>query len=93
LHLAELYWKQPGQRKFDVTIEDKSFTNVDIVALNGGVPKKAMTLEAAVIVSDGFVSIEVKDSIPKVDQGKLSAIQVKLVGPHYAHSVAGTCRN
>lgn len=93
LHFAELYWTEVGKRKFDVSVEGKTFTNVDIVELGGGVSRKALALEAAVIVSDGFVSIEMKDTFPKIDQGKLSAIQVTLIGPHLAHSVAGTCRN
>lgn len=50
---------------------------------------KAMTIESAQIVSDGFLSISIKDAAVKVDQGKLSAIEVKLVGPHYAHAVSG----
>lgn len=87
-----MYWELPGQRQFDVNVEEKTFKGVDVVALAES-HRKAFTLEIAQIVSDGFVSIEVTDSNPKIDQGKLSAIQIKLVGPHLAHSViAGPVR-
>lgn len=41
------------------------------------------------IVADGFLSISVADAVPAVDQGKISGIEVKLLGPHLAHAVAG----
>lgn len=88
LHFAELYWTAPGQRLFNVDIESTTYTSVDIFELAGG-KSKAFTLETPVIVSDGHLSISLSDNIdPKQDQAKLSAIEVKFVGPHLAHSVA-----
>lgn len=71
-----------------MTIEDTVFENVDIVALGGGTPYQAVSLETAAVVSDGFLSIAVEDAFPKVDQGKISGILIRLLGPHLAHSVA-----
>jgi IPT/TIG domain len=58
------------------------------VQLGGGTPYKSVSLETVAIVSDGMVSIKVEDSFPKVDQGKISGIEIKLVGVHLAHAVA-----
>lgn len=85
---ANSYHQNSGGRNFQLTIEDVEFNDVDIVDLGGGVPYRSVSLEAVAIVSDGFVTISVEDSFPKVDQGKVSAIEIKLVGPHLAHSVA-----
>lgn len=64
LHFAELYWTAAGERVFDVNIEGIEFDDVDIVQLGGGVRLKALTLETAVIVSDGFVSISLTNTVP-----------------------------
>ena len=89
LHFAELYWPGVGQRLFNIKVEGSQvFSNVDIVALGGGKRLQAITLEAPVIITDGFVSIEMMDSIPKVDAAKLSGIEINFLQPHLAHSVA-----
>lgn len=87
LHFAELYWKLPKERTFDVIIESTTLKNVDIVQQGGG-PNKAFTLKSAQIVVDGFLNIEFKPSVPAVDQPKLSAIEINLLGPHLAHAVS-----
>lgn len=55
---------------FTVTVEETVFTDVDIVALGGGVRLVAFTLETAQIVSDGFLSIALENSVPAADKGK-----------------------
>ena len=87
LLFAEIYWTTTGQRTFNVNVEGESRDNVDIVELAGGA-LTAMTLEFAVVVQDGYLSINLSESVPKNELAKLSGIQVKLVGPHLAH--AGT---
>jgi IPT/TIG domain len=82
------FFQNPGGRKFKLTIEDTVFNDVDIVALGGGSRYKSVSLETVAIIADGMLTIKVGDANPKVDQGKISAIEVKLVGPHLAHSVA-----
>ena len=73
LHFAELYWKEVGQRKFNIKVEESlAFENVDIVAIGGGQRLQAFTLEHPVVITDGFVSIEILDSKPKIDMPKLS---------------------
>ena len=89
LHFAELYWQEVGQRKFNIKVEgDLAFENVDIVAIGGGKRLQAFTLEHPVIVTDGFVSIEIMNSVPKIDIPKLSGIEINFLQPHLAHSVA-----
>lgn len=73
---------------FKVTIEDDEFNNVDIVQLGGGSNMRSVTLESATIVSDGYLSISIANVVPKIDQGKLSGIEVKQLGLHLAHAVA-----
>lgn len=62
------------------------FEALDIVQLAGS-PNRAVTVNTAVIVSDGFLSISLIDGI--TDNPKLSGIEVKLLEPHLAHAVAG----
>jgi Malectin domain/IPT/TIG domain len=89
LHFAELYWNEAGKRWFDIQLEDNFiFTNVDLVALGGGKRYQAITLESVAIVSDGFLSLEIQDSKPKVDMPKLSGIEINFLQPHLAHSVS-----
>jgi len=54
---------------FTVTVENTVFTNVDIVALGGGVRLRAFTLETAEIVTDGYLSILFQNAVPAADQG------------------------
>jgi len=89
IHMAELYWENEGSRKFNIAVEgNEVFTNVDIIKLGGGSPLQALTLETPQLVSDGYLSISFYDSTPKVDNPKVSGIEVKLVEDHLAHAVA-----
>jgi len=89
LHMAELYWESQGNRLFNVAVEgQKVFSNVDIVQLAGS-NWKAVTLETPQTISDGFVSISFTNSAPqKIDNPKLSGIEIKLIKDHLAHAVA-----
>lgn len=87
LLFAEIYWTTTGQRTFNVNVEGETRENIDIVALAGGA-LTAMSLEFAVVVQDGYLSISLSQSLPENELAKLSGIEVKLVGPHLAH--AGT---
>ena len=72
-----------------MSIEGKTFYSVDINLIAGG-PYKAITLQTAQIIDDGFISIlAIKNATTSVDNPKLSAIEVKLLAPHTAHSVGG----
>lgn len=83
------FFQNPGGRVFDLTIEGKTFYSVDINVIAGG-PYKAITLQTAQIIDDGFISIAtIKNATTSVDNPKLSAIEVKLLAPHTAHAVAG----
>jgi len=59
---------------------------VDIVALAGG-SHTALSLDATRVVDDGFASISVTDAFPKVDQPKISGIEIKALELHFAHAV------
>jgi len=87
LHFAEVFFDQVGQRVFNIKVEDEYIMDVDIVEKVAG-HNKALTLESVVIVSDGYLSLEFFDAVPKVNNPKLSAISVKKLGPHLAHTVA-----
>jgi len=76
----------PGQRVFDVEVEGTTLPNVDLIQLGSGVNYKAITLTFAPLVEDGFLDIKL---IGKVDNPKLSAIEITLIEPHLAHSVPG----
>ena len=89
LHFAEIYFDAEGKRLFDIAMEGKPvFQNVDIVQLGEGKISKAVTLETPQTIVDGFVSISFTDAVPKVDNPKLSAIEIRQVKDHLAHAVA-----
>jgi hypothetical protein len=41
------------------------------------------------LVEDGFLSLVFDEVFPKLDNPKINAIQINLVGPHTAHAVPG----
>lgn len=84
IHLAEVFFSDPGKRVFDLYVEGEVFYNIDVVALGGG-KAKAFTIEVAKIVDDGFVSIK---GINKVNNAKISGIEIILQEVHTAHAVA-----
>lgn len=87
LHFTDLHENATeGESVFDVHVEKRSiFPMVDIVALIGS-PRKALTLETAIIIVDGNLSLSFR-----IVKGSptLSAIEIDLVGDHLAHAVAG----
>jgi Malectin domain len=79
LHFAELHWSAPNQRNFDVRIENEiSFKNIDLVKMAGR-KLRAIVLQYTVVVTDGLLSLDFTDSIPKLDQPKVSGIEVRSI--------------
>jgi IPT/TIG domain len=48
-----------------------------------------LKIDYPVLVSDGYLTIEMLDNDPRVDSPKLSAIEVLFIGKHYAHAITG----
>jgi Malectin domain len=73
LHMAELFWSEPGQRVFNVELEGMvKLSNYDIVASTGG----KFTAEIRTFrefIDDGFVSIQFTKV---VDNAQVSGITV-----------------
>jgi hypothetical protein len=69
-------------------IEDSLVADIDIIQRSGSATR-AITIDKPVVVSDGYLTIQGMDNIPRVDSAKLSAIEIRIIGPHYAHSVTG----
>jgi hypothetical protein len=88
------YHTDINSRVFDVLIHDCSTPLIasafDIVAVAGG-PLRATTLARLCTVDDGFLSVELINSI--VDMAKISGIEVVFTKPHLAHSVSCCCHN
>jgi glucose/arabinose dehydrogenase len=57
--------------------------------MGGGVAKKALVLNRVAIVEDGILNIFFKNSNPKINNPKVSGIEVKFKKVHVAHSVPG----
>ncbi len=73
LRFAEVFYTQPGQRVFDVSINgQKALTNFDIVAAAGG-PNKAVDRQFNVSIPAGGIAIELT---PRVENPKISAIEI-----------------
>jgi hypothetical protein len=73
LHFAEIYWKNPGQRIFDVVIEgSRVIDRYDICAAAGCSTALALTFPA-VPVRDGQLNI---DFVTVKDNAKVSAISI-----------------
>ena len=89
LHFAEIYHSSVGARQFDVLVEGTTISNVDIVEQAGGGNVALKREVPAVPVTDGSLSLQFLADEPMLDNPKISAIEVKLAGPHLAHSVPG----
>jgi hypothetical protein len=73
LKFAEIWFKNPGQRVFDVTINgQKVLANFDIVAQAGG-PDRAVDKAFRVNVTDGGIAIEMNST---VDEPQINAIEI-----------------
>jgi hypothetical protein len=75
-----------GTRRFNISIEGTTFTEVDIVSIGGG-GQRAVVLTAYPLVDDGALTITVT-AIANFNQPCMSGIEIKLSVPHIAHAVA-----
>lgn len=91
LYFAEKVHTAVGERVFSVTAEGaKLYTNIDLVSFGEGIPNRALTREKGIQVKDGTLNLVFDTSSPGNNGSPLvSAIQIKSLGPHLAHSVAG----
>ena len=81
LHLTELHWSLPGQRLFDVTIENEiAYKNIDLVKMAGGI-RRAFALQSTLAVTDGLLSIAFSNAIPRVDMPKVSGVEIRFISP------------
>jgi Malectin domain len=89
LHFAEIFWKNIGDRVFDVLIHDcvppLVESQYDIVKA-AGAPLTKTIIARLCAVDDGSLSIELNNAIH--DMPKLSGIEVVFTVPHLAHSVS-----
>ncbi len=79
LHFAEIYWRNPGQRVFDVTLENvKVLDNYDVFVRAGNAAFTAKTETFTTTVSDGMLNLDFSAlaSDGGVDRPKVSAIEV-----------------
>lgn len=78
LHFAELYFSSPNKRLFDVVVEGSSVsTNLDVYAQAGNQKLAATQITVTgVAITDGLLTIKLMNSSPKVNNPKLSAIEV-----------------
>ena len=77
LHFAEIYWTNPAQRRFDVSIENKKvLDDYDMVERAG--PLTAIVEKFAVTVTDGWLDINFSSALNEggLDRPKVSAIEV-----------------
>lgn len=72
LHFAETYLTAPGQRVFDVAVENQTLSSIDVVSLAGGA-NRALVLSANVRVSDGAIDL---GFTPRVQQPMINAIEI-----------------
>ena len=81
---------QIGERIFDIAIESMTvFENVDLLSATMGVYGTALVLSKPYEVTDGEVTIEFKSLRGGIYYPIVSAIEVELLGVHYAHAVTG----
>ena len=81
-------WTTTGSRVFDFLVEDSLIAEIDIIQRSGSATR-AITIDKPVVVSDGYLTIQGMDNVPRIDSAKLSAIEIRVIGPHYAHAVTG----
>ena len=76
LHFAEIYWKQAGQRIFNVSINGTTvLSNFDIIATAGAANKAIVETYAATANSSGQIVIALTNG--PADQAKISGIEVQ----------------
>jgi Malectin domain/IPT/TIG domain len=85
--LLLLSYSTAGARLFDIKAQGELLaSNFDIWQQAGGQAFKAITRETPVTVLGTTLTIEF---VTKLDNPKISGIEVRRIGPHYAHAVAG----
>jgi Malectin domain len=60
---------------FNINIEGNAFNNIDVVKIAG--KETALTMRVTQAVVDGFVSIRLSNSVPQIDNPKISGIEIK----------------
>jgi Malectin domain len=69
------YWWNIGQRVFNMNVEGNTFNNIDVVKTAG--KETAFTMRVTQVVVDGAVSIRLTNSVPQIDNPKISGIEIK----------------
>jgi IPT/TIG domain len=69
-------------------VEDTLITDIDIVD-RAGRSNTSLTIDTPVAVADGFLTIKGITNEPKIENAKISAIEVIVIGSHYSHAVTG----
>lgn len=77
LHLTELYWTKPGQRRFDVTAEGQPVVE-DIDLLTRVAPRETLIVEQRVRVTDGLLDLTTRTVR---DNASVTAIEVLPMAP------------
>jgi IPT/TIG domain len=72
-----------------VSIEGSLILDIDILQRTNGATNKAITIDFPVAVSDGLLTVQFMENIPRLDNAKVNGIEVQLIGPHFAHAVTG----
>lgn len=80
-----MFYTSAKERQFGLIVEDHVIPEFDIIML-AGESLTAMKREVPVLVSDGALSIQ---TTVFLENPKISAIEVKAIGPHLAHAVPG----
>jgi glucose/arabinose dehydrogenase len=90
LHFAELSAGSLGGRVFFAKAEGQDlFGDIDVFRFAGSTLNRAVTMEKAVSVADGVMSLWLEEATPKRGDPKLCGIEIKSLGPHLAHAVTG----
>jgi IPT/TIG domain len=69
-------------------VEDALIADIDIID-RAGRSNTSLTIDTPVAVADGFLTIKGISNEPKIENAKISAIEVVVIGPHYTHAVTG----
>jgi IPT/TIG domain len=70
-------------------VEGKEIADIDLIQYGAGKPNKAITKDVPASVLDGFLSLRFVKNDPAFSEPKVSGIEVRLIGVHYAHAVTG----
>jgi Malectin domain len=66
-----------GKRLFGVSVEERQLLDIDLVKMGQNATLRALTsVFTPVVVNDGLLTIRLMDGVPKLDNPKLSGIEV-----------------